>query len=138
MRPVIELADALDVARSLLLTALAGQWGRRIFLTDPHDTASPWVRLTRIGGVMDVQVPGAERAQFDVQCFGPTDARTAHQLARAAAAAFAASVGHSAFGGTVTRASMDTGLAWEPDDSRDPPLARWVFTQGLVIRTTQT
>jgi hypothetical protein len=140
-RPVVLVADAFDVVRTLFTTAplLAPHWGR-ISLTDPRDTASaPWVRLTRVGGALDVPSPVTDAAQLDVQCFappGPNAARVAHLLARQCRAVLLAGVGFYAHGGAITRVVENVGLSWQPDDSRSPAFPRWLFTATVTIHTS--
>lgn len=136
-RPVLVPADSLAIVRSALEAGLPAE---RVVLTSPRDTTTPWLRLTRIGGgEAPVPVLGLEVAQFDLAAFAPPStpdaSRVAHDLCRRALGVLRAALGHEAEGGCITRVELTTAPAWEPDETRSPPTARFVATVSVYVRT---
>jgi hypothetical protein len=139
VKPVVVLADALALVRELLRTA-PELTGVPVVLSSPRDTSAPWVRLTRIGGSeATVPVPVLEIASFDVACFAPPEvadaSRVAHDLARRCVGVLRAAPGYELGSGHITRVELTTGPAWEPDETRNPPTPRFVFTVSVFVRS---
>jgi hypothetical protein len=141
-RPVVVLVDTLALVRTYLRSTseLAGV---RVVLTSPRDVATPWLRLTRVGGFdYSPPVPNAEVATLDVAAFAPPDtpnaSAVAHDLARRAVAVLRAAVGYESNGGAIARVEIPTAIAWSPDESRTPPTPRFVFSAYVFCTTRVT
>lgn len=127
------LPDAPELAITWLrtqadLTALVAQ---RISTRSGSSITYPYLTLQRIGGIPVVR-QRLDVARIQVSAWAG-DEDMASRVARTARAALHRMEGYTTADAVCTAVEDDLGLAWQPDTSRTPPTARWIFGVSLYL-----
>ena len=131
------LPDTERLVRSYLaqVTDITALVGTNISTEQPGTLPAAWITFTRLASPSYDKLPEAmdvARFQFDAWA---TDKATASTIARTLRAALRASTNYTlATVGTLGGCSIVTDIAWQPDDSRTPPIPRYVLTVDVYAR----
>jgi hypothetical protein len=139
MTGLIVLPDVIELVRAYLtgvseVTDLVPI--DRITVSSPRDTSTPWVRLSRIGGLVAVW-QRLDRCNLQAESYAPpgeTGEQTSFLIARTLRAALFASPGFIGSDGVLTGVEDSMGLIYQPDTSRNPPTPRVVLAVSIYAR----
>lgn len=136
--PLLVLPDVIELVRSYLgtvpeVTQLVPM--DRITIRSPRDTSTPWVRLSRIGGLVEVWPPMLDRCNLQAEAYSPPEQEeTCWQIARTLRGALLGALNFVGSDGVICGALDSMGLIYQPDTSRNPPTPRVVMAVSIYAR----
>lgn len=136
--PLVVLPDTIELVRSYLaqvqeITDLVPM--ERITIRSPRDTSTPWVRLSRIGGLVETWPPMLDRCNLQAEAYTPPEQEeTCWLIARTLRGALLGVLNYSGPGGVICGALDSMGLIYQPDTSRNPPTPRVIMAVSIYAR----